>query len=173
METDGETQPAELETLRTAIEEVLGQVRVAVADWRTMRERLASDMSELDAAKLPMPAEEVDEARQFLQWLDSGNFIFLGYRRYGFETREGEDYLPPQPHSGLGIPRQGRSESRERGAAPLTQEVSEYARKKDLLIVTKANNRSQVHRAVPMDRIGIKRYDASGNLIGEDRFLGL
>jgi glutamate dehydrogenase len=173
IEIDEETQPAELETLRAAIEEVLGQVRLSVADWRTMRERLASDIAELDAAKLPMPAEEVDEARQFLQWLDSGNFIFLGYRRYGFETREGKDYLPPRPDSGLGILREVRSESRERGTAPLTQEFSEYARKKDLLIVTKANNRSQVHRAVPMDRIGIKRYDASGNLIGEDRFLGL
>src|SRR5438034_678766 len=48
IEIDEETQPAELETLRTAIEEVLGQVRVAVADWRTMRERLASDTTELD-----------------------------------------------------------------------------------------------------------------------------
>src|SRR5207237_5546222 len=35
------------------------------------------------------------------------------------------------------------------------------------------NSRSLVHRPVPMDRIGIKRYDANGNLIGEDRFLGL
>src|SRR4029079_15766584 len=49
----------------------------------------------------------------------------------------------------------------------------EYARTKDLLIITKANSRSLIHRPVPMDRIGIKRYDANGNLIGEDRWLGL
>ena len=67
----------------------------------------------LPRARLPMPAEEVDEARQFLQWLDSGNFIFLGYRRYGFETREGKDYLPPQPDSGLGILREVCREYRD------------------------------------------------------------
>jgi glutamate dehydrogenase len=173
VEIDQETEPAELEAIRTAIEGVLAQVRVAVADWRTMRERLVSLIAELDASKLPMPAEEVDEARQFLQWLDEGNFIFLGYRRYGFETRDGNDYLPPQPGSGLGILRETRTESMERGAAPLTKEFSDYARRKDLLIITKANSRSRIHRSVPMDRIGIKRYDTAGNLIGEDRFLGL
>ena len=121
-----------------------------------------------------MPQEEVDEARDFLQWLDEGNYIFLGFRRYGFETRGGKDYLPPIPESGLGILRDvPPGVAPQRAAAPLTPEFSEYARTKDLLIVTKANSRSTVHRTVPIDRIGIKRYDDNGNLIGEDRFLGL
>src|ERR1019366_175884 len=128
---------------------------------------------ELDSAKLPMPEEEVSEARSFLQWLDQGNFIPLGYRRYGFETRNGKDYLPVVPGSGLGILRDVRAESAARGTAPLTTEFSDYARVKDLLIITKANSRSTVHRPVPLDRIGIKRYDDKGNLVGEDRFLGL
>src|SRR5205085_8704283 len=102
-----------------------------------------------------------------------GNFIFLGFRRYGFETRGGNDYLPALPESGLGILRAMREESAQRSAAPMTSEFSEYARKKDLLIITKTNSRSRIHRAVPMDRVGIKRYDDDGNLIGEDRFLGL
>src|SRR4029077_10013768 len=109
----------------------------------------------------------------FLQWLDEGNFILVGYRRYGFETRVGNDYLPPVPESGQGTLRGIRTESAARGAAPLTREFSEYARTKDLLIVTKANSRSTIHRPVPLDRIGIKRYDEEGNLTGEDRFLGL
>jgi glutamate dehydrogenase len=173
IEVDQETEPAELEALRSAIERILERVRQAVADWRAMRDRLVADTAELDAATLPMPAEEVEEARAFLRWLDDGNFIFLGYRRYTFETREGKDYLPPLAGSGLGIRRETRPESLQSGDAPLTQEFSDYARRKDLIIITKANSRSEVHRAVPMDRIGIKRYDASGNLIGEDRFLGL
>ena len=173
VEIDQETEPAELEALKSALERVLARVRAAVADWRAMRDRLHSDTAELQEANLPMPAEEVDEARQFLRWLDDGNFIFLGYRRYAFETHEGKDYLPPVAGSGLGILRETRPESLERGLAPLTQDASEYARRKDLIIITKANSRSEVHRSVPMDRIGIKRYDASGNLVSEDRFLGL
>jgi glutamate dehydrogenase len=173
IEIDHESEVAELEAIRAGIEHTLGQVRVAVADWRTMRQRLAEDTAELDESKLPMPAEEVAEARAFLQWLDEGNFILLGYRRYGFHTEEGQDFLPVQPQSGLGILREARKESLERGIAPLSSADSDYARRKDLLIITKANSRSLVHRNVPMDRIGIKRYDDAGNLIGEDRFLGL
>ena len=33
---------------------------------------------------------------------------------------------------------------------------------RELLLVTKANRRSTVHRAVPMDAIGVKRFDAEG-----------
>jgi glutamate dehydrogenase len=173
IQIDQETEPAELEDLRSSIESVLRDVRVAVADWRTMRNKLAEDIAELETLSLPMPKEEVAEAREFLNWLDDGNFIFLGYRRYGFETRDGGDFLPAQPATGLGILRGMRPESLQRSLNPLPPEFSEYARKKDLLIITKANNRSSIHKAVPMDRIGIKRYDANGNLTGEDRFLGL
>ncbi len=56
IEIDQETSGAELEMLRGAIERVLTEVRVAVADWRTMRQRLAQDVAELEH-KLPMPQE--------------------------------------------------------------------------------------------------------------------
>ncbi|HEV8435669.1 MAG TPA: NAD-glutamate dehydrogenase, partial [Thermoanaerobaculia bacterium] len=173
VEMDQETDPAEIESLRTAIERVLAQVRMSVTDFKAMRERLAADVAELEIAKPPMPQEEVDEARAFLRWLDDGNYVFLGYRRYGFDTRGGKDYLPADAKSGLGILREMRPESVKRSQEPLTAEFSDYARQKNLLVVTKANSRSVIHRPVPMDRIGIKRYDAKGNLIGEDRFLGL
>ena len=174
VEIDQETDPAEIESMRTSLERVLNEVRLSVRDFRAMRDRLAVDITEIDAAKPPsMPQEEIEEARAFLRWLDNSNFVFLGYRRYGFESRGGSDFLPADPQSGLGILRDVRPESTKRSAEPLTREFSEYARQKDLLIVTKANSRSVVHRPVPMDRIGIKRYDDQGNLIGEDRFLGL
>ncbi|MEA2464727.1 MAG: glutamate dehydrogenase, partial [Acidobacteriota bacterium] len=173
VEIDQETEPEELESIRTALANILREVRLSVIDWRTMRERLTADVQELETAKLPMPQEEVDEAKAFLRWLDSGNFIFLGHRRYGYETRDGNDFLFPQPETGLGILREIRDTSVDRGNRPLSAEFRAFARRKDLIIITKANNRSLIHRRVPMDRIGIKRYDDEGNLIGEDRFHGL
>jgi glutamate dehydrogenase len=173
VEFDQETDPTEIESLRVSLERILAQVRMSVTDFRAMRERLDADVAELEKAKLPMPQEEVDEARAFLRWLEDGNFVFLGYRRYGFETHGGKDYLPADPSSGLGILREMLPQSVKRSEEPLSVEFSEYARQKNLLVVTKANSRSVIHRPVPMDRIGIKRYDAKGNLITEDRFLGL
>jgi glutamate dehydrogenase len=173
VEIDQETEPEELESIRVSLEHIFHQVHLAVTDWRAMRARLAADIAELETAKLPMPAEEVAEARAFLSWLDDGNFIFLGHRRYEFQTRDGRDYLRTVPNTGLGILRQIRPESVDRGERPLSAEFSQYARRKDLIIITKANSRSLIHRPTPMDYIGIKRYDDQGNLIGEDRFLGL
>ena len=173
VEIDQETDVAEIESLLSSIERILGEVRLSVQDFRAMRAQLKLLRDEIEIANLPMPAEEADEAREFLRWLDDGNFVFLGYRRYAFETHGEKDFLPAVPESGLGILREMRPESVRRSQEPLTPEFSEYARRKNLLIITKANSRSLVHRPVPMDRIGIKRYDADGNLIGEDRFLGL
>jgi glutamate dehydrogenase len=173
VEIDQETEAGELESMRAALENILHQVRLAVADWRTMRQRLTDDIAELETAPLPMPAEEVQEARSFLKWLDDGHFIFLGYRRYTFETRDGADYNKPVRETGLGISREIRNETIENAQRPLPATDSEYARRKDLIIITKANRRSSIHRPVRMDRIGVKRYDEQGNLIGEDRFLGL
>ncbi|HYO78763.1 MAG TPA: NAD-glutamate dehydrogenase, partial [Thermoanaerobaculia bacterium] len=174
VEIDQETQPEELESIRASIENILREVRLAVGDWRTMRERLKANVAELETSKqLPMSVEEVDEAKAFLRWLDKGNFIFLGHRRYTFDTVDGSDYLRPQPETGLGILRDIRPTSIARGDQALSAEFSAYARRKDLIIITKANSRSLIHRPVPLDRIGIKRYDDNGNLISEDRFLGL
>ncbi len=43
----------------------------------------------------------------------------------------------------------------------------------NLLILTKSNTRSRVHRPAYIDYIGIKRFDKQGRVIGEDRFIGL
>ncbi|CAM5412093.1 NAD-specific glutamate dehydrogenase OS=Streptomyces glaucescens OX=1907 GN=gdhB PE=4 SV=1 [Streptomyces glaucescens] len=40
-------------------------------------------------------------------------------------------------------------------------------------MLTKANSRATVHRPSYLDYIGVKKFDADGNVIGERRFLGL
>ena len=55
----------------------------------------------------------------------------------------------------------------------LSGEIREHARAKDLLIVTKANTISTVHRATYLDYVSIKTFDAAGEVNGEHRFIGL
>ena len=43
----------------------------------------------------------------------------------------------------------------------------------NLLVLTKTNTQSRVHRPAYIDYIGIKRFDEHGKVIGEDRFIGL
>ena len=42
-----------------------------------------------------------------------------------------------------------------------------------VLTLTKVLERSTVHRAVPLDFVGVKRFDPNGAVVGEQRFFGL
>lgn len=47
------------------------------------------------------------------------------------------------------------------------------AREHKLLVLTKANSRSTVHRPSYLDYVGVKKFDENGEVVGERRFLGL
>src|SRR5919198_377526 len=115
--------------------------------------------------------DEVKEAVAFLQWLARENFILLGARDY--EVRDGA--LQVVAGSGLGLL---DDESRSAFAKPVPVEsLDPNLRKRalggDLLLVSKTNRLSPVHRRARMDYIGIKRVGPGGDIVGESRMLGL
>jgi glutamate dehydrogenase len=150
---------------------VLGEVRLAVQDWRPMRERVTGIVAELKANPPPLPVDEIAEAIQFLQWLLADNFTFLGARNY---VVDGEA-LKPDFENALGILRSRELRVLKRGTELLefTPEVMAFLREPRLLIIAKANVHARVHRRVYLDYVGIKRFDAAGNLVGEHRIIGL
>ncbi|TLY76231.1 MAG: NAD-glutamate dehydrogenase, partial [Gammaproteobacteria bacterium] len=102
-EIDRQTDPAQIEKLQRDIESTLADVRIAVDDWRPMRERVRAIISALDSDPPPLAADEIGEARHLLDWMESRHFVFLGYRRYNLERAVHEDRLVPEARSGLGI----------------------------------------------------------------------
>ncbi len=85
----------------------------------------------------------------------------------------GEDALKIVPGSSLGILREGENKEVATSFAALPPEVKAYARRPELLVVTKSTSRSTVHRPGYLDYIAVKRFNAKGEVSGEDRFLGL
>jgi glutamate dehydrogenase len=161
--------------LERALQVMLGEVRVAVTDWKKMRAEALSAVGDLKDKPRLLPKEEVSEAAAFLEWLLADNFTFLGCREYVF-TGEGEKAeLDPAYETGLGILRASDVRVLRRGGelVTMTPELREFMRLPVALIITKANVRSRVHRRVYMDYIGIKRFDAKGKLVGELRIVGL
>src|SRR5690606_5138199 len=73
--------------------------------------------------------------------------------------------------SGLGILRADQDVSGS--FAKLPPKVRAKAREKHVLVLTKANSKSTVHRPAYLDYIGIKSFGPDGEVIGERRFLGL
>jgi len=172
-EIDRQTDPAQIEKIQHNIEATLGDVRSAVADWTAMREQARSVVSQLENTPQPVPADDVAEARHLLGWMEARHFVFLGYRHYTLERGAQEDRLVPDPRSGLGILSDGKRKRKGAGATVLRGDIRAKAREPELLILTKANSTSTVHRDEYLDYVGVKTFDARGKVSGEHRFLGL
>ncbi len=170
-EIDRETEPERLEALVGGIRRVLSDVGASVEDWPMMRERMHEIVAGFESVAPPLDLSEVEEVNAFLEWVDGGNFIFLGYREYDLVREAGEDFLRAVDGSGLGVLRHG-SAIASTSFARLPAEVRAIARAPQLLTLTKANSRSTVHRPLYLDYIGVKRFEA-GEVCGERRFLGL
>ena len=171
-EIDRQTDPAAIERLQRDIESTLADVTLAVEDWPAMRDRVRSLIADLERDPPPLPPEEVAEARQLLDWMEERHFVFLGYRQYRLERGDREDRLVPDMRSGLGILR-SRGVGDKQPATVLTGDIRSRARDRELLVLTKANSPSTVHRAEYLDYAGVKIFDARGRVTGEHRFLGL
>jgi glutamate dehydrogenase len=161
-----EPDPDRLAVLQAGIELVLAEVRTAVEDWPAMRARAGELARDLTHRPPPCDAHLLSECGAFLRWLAQDNFTFLGYREY--ELSPG-GLLASVPGTGLGILRRPPVEPSKR----LSQRALTEAHHVDPLVLSKANARSTVHRPAYLDYIGVKRFDASGAVVGERRFLGL
>ena len=135
--------------LMHALEVVLGEVRLAVQDWRPMRDRVAAIVAELKTTPPPLPVDEIAEAVQFLQWLLADNFTFLGVRDYKVDGQT----LNPDFESALGVMRSRELRVLRRGNELLesTPEIMAFLKEPRLLIIAKANVHSRVHRRVYLD----------------------
>lgn len=162
------------EQVRTTLERVLADVSKAVADWQPMRGVCLEVVDEITNSRpSTVPAEEAAAVAEFLTWLTHDQFTFLGYREYSLTHVAGEGgsqelALAPVPGTGLGILGEEASH-----VSRLRPEAQATAREPRLLTITKANSRATVHRSAYLDYIGIRTFDAEGNVTGERRFLGL
>lgn len=172
-EVDRQSEPKVLQELHEEIDRVLQDIKACVRDWQPMRERLRSIIEEIKQTPPPLDEEQLEEDIAFLQWLDQDHFTFIGYREYALERPKGKDSLRIIADSGLGILGQSSENEYSRSFDQLHPHAKQKAHEPALLILTKSNSRATVHRPGYLDYIGIKRFDDTGKVIGEWRFLGL
>lgn len=173
IEIDRINDSFEIEKLRMNLVRVLGEVRVCFEDWASMRSRLHEAMVELDGVSLPISEEEIIEAKDFLRWLENDHFTFLGCRDYVIVGEGEKRALELVQGTGLGILRDESHSHSLRPLASLPAAAREVALSNHLLLISKTNSKSSVHRPAYTDYIGVKRFNKKGELIGERRFIGL
>ena len=172
VEVDRTLDARRLEEIRARILSVLDDVQVTVRDWPAMRGRAAELARTVGDGVPGISRAESAEASAFLAWLADNHFTFMGYREYRLARGSTTDRLLPVPRSGLGLLSTGGGRPRPRPTV-LRGDIRRKARETTLLVVTKANSVSTVHRATYLDYIGVKTFDARGRVTGERRFIGL
>jgi glutamate dehydrogenase len=177
-EVDRVSDPLRADALRSELARRLQDVVRATDDFGPMIDAVDRVTDELGrhADHVPAQAGDLAETRAFLSWLKDGGFVFLGYRAYDFIPDEaGERIVIVEPGSGLGVLR-NEANSRFAAGVPVSRldpGLRRLAEQGPLLIISKTNAESTVHRRARMDYIGIKKLDERGRPVGEHRFLGL
>jgi glutamate dehydrogenase len=170
---------ARRESLLTGVKEALGDVRLAVNDFAAMRARMTACVKELAGANTGASTDAVTEAIAFLRWLADDRFVFLGARSYDYPRDKAGRLMRAEPdildELNLGILRDPLRMVLRRSSEPsiLTEKVRAELEAPSPVIVAKSNLRCKVHRRAIMDYVGIKRYSEDGQVLGEDRFVGL
>jgi glutamate dehydrogenase len=171
LEIDKESDTEILNKLAKKLEKVLEQVNLVVKDWPEMRSRMQDCLQELKQNSPPYDPEDVAESKDFLAWLLSNHFTFLGCRDYNLS--KDHKTLRMIKKSGLGVLRDETRGKEEKLLTELPPEARRLAFSPQVLVISKTNSKSRVHRAVYADYIGVKRFNEQGELIGERRFIGL
>ncbi len=174
MEIDRQTDPKLLEHIENELKRVLKDVKAAVSDWSSMRERMQEILDHLSKTNKSLPIEDVKESKAFLAWLLDNHFTFLGARDYELIGKGDQLAQKLIPGSGLGVLRDESSSKGIRLYSDLARQAQEVAlSNQHTLIISKTNTRSSVHRPAYTDYIGIKIFNDKGALIKERRFIGL
>jgi glutamate dehydrogenase len=172
VEVDRIVDPAALHALAAEIERSMRDVRVACADWLKMQDAAHQAAQDLSSQSARFEPSILSEAVALLAWMENRHFTFLGYREYRLQGRAGRVVLRPIDSTGLGILRRGHKQP-ESTNRTLSSDIRRQSRSRDLILVTKANSLSTIHRPGYLDYVGVKHFGPKGQLIGEKRFLGL
>ena len=178
IETDRQTEQEALDAMGAEVHAALDDVRATVEDWAAMREELRRSIADLRATPPPVDPEELAETCAFLEWIEDNHFTFLGFASYGVERAGGRDsgtrdrYVA-EPGTGLGLLRDEGGRAREAFSNLPLPRPRRDPHEPELLVLSRADVRSTVHRPSHLDYIGIRQFDADGKVREVRRFLGL
>ncbi|MGN4049247.1 NAD-glutamate dehydrogenase [Pseudomonas sp. SM4] len=172
LEIDRCANAAELNVLSKELEQVLGEVRVAVADFEPMKAKVQDILTQLDNSAFAVDADEKNEIKSFLEWLVGNHFTFLGYEEFVVTDQADGGHIEYDQNSFLGLTKLLRT-----GLTYDDLRIEDYAvnylREPTLLSFAKAAHPSRVHRPAYPDYVSIREIDADGKVIKEHRFMGL
>ncbi|NKF24669.1 NAD-glutamate dehydrogenase [Solimonas marina] len=153
---------------------LLGDLRCIVDDFSAMRTKAIELAGHLAAIAPGVSTDDGVEAGEFLRWLESGHFTFLGCIETDVVVGDdGRARFEARPERALGLARPGRRYADADALIAPREELDKYSESSRLIVITKGNQRSHIHHAEFVDVVSVKRLRADGSNGGTCRFIGL
>lgn len=174
IEIDRQSDPSILQNIADELKQVLLDVRTVVDDWPKMRAHILSVIEILEKTPPQIGKAEIEESIEFLKWLADDHFTFLGYLECQIEGQDIETATCQMVQgSALGIAKFKKYAPTHRTLSDLPKDAIKLVLSNQLLILGKTETRSTVHRPAYTDFISVKHFNAEGQVVGEQRFMGL
>ncbi len=165
------SDPSQLDELRDTLMEILSEVEQVVDDFGPMSERL-DEVAEQVRASACIEQEQRAETDAFLQWLRQQHMTLLGYEYLRVERDGMHPAVVAEEDKSLGLLRHRST----RGVTDLEADITHMSVEelhRDQLNFSKSRQRSRVHRLTYPDYVGVREFDADGEIVGQHRFIGL
>ena len=173
MEISRETDNETLESIKSNLERVFDDVRMATEDWPKMQQEVYKALNDIEASKVPLNPEEIEESKAFLRWLVD-HFTFIGFRAYKLVGEVENRALELVKGSSLGVLRDDSESQQSRYLSDLPPGALKLALSKQIITISQSNTLSTIHRPNAYTYIiCAKTFDKNGEISGERRFLGL
>ncbi len=161
------------DVLNAQVSKVITYNNAVTEDWEPCITKLHESVLALKKHPPGDKSQDTLEAMAFLSWIADDNFLFLGCREYELVKGKKTDGFKIVEGSGYGILRDELAAIPQVDVMPVTNKADDFISGPYPLVVTKATTKSIIHRPVYMDYIGVKKFNAKGEVVGEFRFLGL
>ena len=166
------TSKEEVANIKEGIAKILDTVALVVDDWKEMIGLADKAKAGVDHAKKYV--NDCAEIKEFISWMSAGNFILLGAREFSIKQVSESDYeLQPVVENTFGVFRTKYDELRPLVMNSSFVEVSDSIKNPYVIEILKSRYKSCIHRNVNAERIRIQKISASGEVVGEYRFVGL
>ena len=162
----------EINKIEKNIFKILETVKLVVKDWQSMVNLTRASLDNIENAKII--SKEVEEIKEFVNWIIQGNFILLGVKEFAVKEVKKDEYnLEEVKGKSFGVFSSKDEEVRPRVLNSSYEEVTESVKNPYIIEILKSRYRSKIHRIANAERIRIQKISVDGKVIGETRIVGL
>lgn len=166
--------PAEINLLLESISKIIDNVGLVVGDFENMKDLVKKSLLQIDNAnKFIKDNNQIQEFKEFLNWILSGNFVLLGAKEFDIVNNKNLLCLQGVEGTSFGAFRSQYPDFLPEVVNSSPQEVDDSVNNPFVIEVVKSRYRSKIHRSTNAERIRVQKISAEGKVIGEFRFIGL